>query len=157
MIVIVSFIFLLIFLFILFFPFKFIIENKHGYLDINFSRLFIYRIYLEPLLTPNDDKASSEQRKILHLIKSSKLKYLYINLDGLNFDYEIGGQYYGLIHVLFSFERTILASQDVIFNYNVRYTDDKSFRFKSILRVKLATIIKDKIIRRKKTNERTSN
>ncbi|HHU59415.1 TPA: hypothetical protein GXZ34_00625 [bacterium] len=143
-------------MFILFYPFKVTVENKEQYLYIYFSSFFTYRINLLVLLDNEHNDLIFEQSKKYYLLKHLDFKYINIEIDGLNFDFNVGGEYYGYLHILFATLRNYAKANDIEFDYKLNYLRDKRIYFKSIFRYRWVTIIRE-VWRRKKLNERTSD
>ena len=116
--------------------------NEDNNFYINISNIVNLKINLFALLDNANNQDLKKQTKGFNVIKKLKFKEIDIKIAGLNFDYRLNGGYFGLLYAIFGFLDSILVSNDIKFNYDLKYQGDKSLEFKSIFRARIGNIIK---------------
>ena len=139
---IISIVLLFLVLFVIFYPFKVLAYNEDNNFYINISNIVNLKINLFALLDNANNQDLKKQTKGFNVIKKLKFKEIDIKIAGLNFDYRLNGGYFGLLYAIFGFLDSILVSNDIKFNYDLKYQGDKSLEFKSIFRARIGNIIK---------------
>ena len=121
-------------IFLLLFPFKLKIFNKDNYLLINLGNIVNLRLNLLVLLENMNQLNLKRQKKTFNLLQKIEFKELNVELKGLNFDYQISGAYYGLIHALFGVIDSFLYYRNIEFDYKLEYDGEKSLKFESFIK-----------------------
>lgn len=135
---------LIIILFLLFYPFKFTIWNEQEYLYIK-TWLITIKINMFILFDNKHNEEIKKNAKFAKLYNKVKIETIDLNISGLNFNYEYGGQIFGYLNILLAVVKNYLMMKNARFNYNVKYLGEKSIIFKGIIYCKTGTILKQMI------------
>jgi hypothetical protein len=131
----------LIILFLLFYPFKITIFNNEKYLYIKISNIITLKLNLYALLDEENKEELKKQTKAIKLINKLKFKEISIYIRGINYNYEINGLYYGLLHAILPIANSILETNNIDFNYLIDYNGDPYIKFKSVVKGRLKNVL----------------
>ena len=135
-------IFILLGLFLLFYPFKVKIYNIDNYLYINIIDFINVKINLFSILNDLNEDKIKKQKSGVKIIKQLKFKEIDLKINGLNFDYRLNGGYFGILYAFLGTIDNILLTRGVLFNYDLSYDGDKSVEFYTIVRARFKNILK---------------
>ena len=128
-------------IFVLLFPFKIKIYNRDNYLFINIANFIDLKLNLLVLLENIDGLNIEKQKKNARVLKKIEIKEINLRAQGLNFNYQINGAYYGIIYAVVGFLNYILNYKGISFRYDLEYSGDKSIEFKSIIRARVGYVL----------------
>lgn len=138
--IVMGFILAILIVFVFIYPFRISIYNNENYLYINISKFINLKVNLFVLL--NNTKINKNSTTGFKVLKKIKFKEVDLKLQGLNFDYNLNGGYFGLLYAIFGFIDSICNFNNIEFNYELNYNGDKSVDFKSIARARVINVLK---------------
>ena len=134
--------FVIIALFLLFYPFKVIIWNEKEYVYIKIAWLVTIKINLLILFDNNHNDEIKKQVSIIKILDKIRIETIDLKMSGLNLDYEYGGQIFGYLNIILAILKNYLMMRNSEFNYDVRYMGERSIKFKGIVYSKMGIILK---------------
>lgn len=126
---------------ILVYPFKINIYNEDEYLFINISNFVNLKLNLLVLIENIDKINLEKQKKSAKFLKNVRFEEVDLKIEGVNFDYQINGLYFGIMHALLGVIDCICYAKGIELKYDLKYLGEKSVKFNSVIRARISNVI----------------
>lgn len=126
---------------ILILPIKMKIYNNDQYIIVDVANIINFKINLISALDNLKRKKREDKKNSARFFKKIEIKQINIKLEGLNFDYQLNGAYFGILYAVFGFVNSLCSYKNISFYYDLKYQGDRMVEFDGIIRTKLIYVI----------------